>query len=253
MEITTIIIIVVAIVMLVIVYNIIDYNKEMKNPSESKKYMNDSKYIDSLIDQYWFLTNDIKNKDIYYPLEGYLFPSTYNISNKNITNEEIITMMLDQMDNHLTKRKDAINKSGFTIHQFLTFASVVQSEGRDIKDFKKISSVFHNRLDIGMPLGSCVTTYYAVKINMNERNLYEREITAYNPYNTRGPNMVGKLPVGPISNPGEDAMIATLEPDMDKYLYFVADKYYNTYFTKTYAEHLAKIKELKNKGVWNEW
>ena len=41
--------------------------------------MNDNNYIDELISKYWFLTNDIKNKNIYYPLEGYLFPDTYNV------------------------------------------------------------------------------------------------------------------------------------------------------------------------------
>ena len=53
--------------------------EETNNTYDSfMELMNNNDYIDSLIDEYWFLTKDIKNTKIYYPLEGYLFPNTYN-------------------------------------------------------------------------------------------------------------------------------------------------------------------------------
>ena len=215
--------------------------------------LKDEEYINEVINKYWFITDEIKKKDIYYPLEGYLFPNTYMLNNKDVTVEEIFKMMLDEMDKKLTKYKKDIKNLGFTIHQFLTFASIVESEGINQNDRDKISSVFHNRLDKNMPLGSCVTTYYAVKLEMSERDLYKSEINLKNSYNTRGPDMNGILPVGPISNPGEESIKATIYPDEAEYLYFVADKNYVTYFTKTYDEHLSKISELKTKGIWKEW
>ena len=59
---------------------------ENTNNSEEDVYalLEDEEYINSLIQKYWFLTDDIKNEDIYYPLEGYLFPDTYQFENKEI-------------------------------------------------------------------------------------------------------------------------------------------------------------------------
>lgn len=209
-------------------------------------------YIDSLIEKYWFLTDEIKNKDIYYPLEGYLFPDTYSLANKDAKVEEIFEKMLDRMDEILEKYKSEIEESKYSIHEIITLASVIETEGTGNADRKGIASVFYNRLENGMSLGSDVTTYYAVKTDMGERALYQKEIDAYNPYNTRGPNMQGKLPVGPISSVGQESLEAAIEPSDTDYLFFVADKNGNVYFTKTNAEHSQKIRELKNSGLWYE-
>ena len=81
--------------------------------------MNDNNYIDELISKYWFLTNDIKNKNIYYPLEGYLFPDTYNVM-KDTDIKDIITKMLDETDNKLSKYKDSITNNKLSIHEIIT-------------------------------------------------------------------------------------------------------------------------------------
>ena len=215
--------------------------------------LNNTDYIDSLIEEYWFLEREIKNETIYYPLEGYLFPETYQFSGEDVSVKEIFKIMLNQTDKILKKYKNDIAETDFTIHEFLTMASIVESEGVSKNDRDKIASVFLNRLDKFMPLESCVTSYYAAKIDMNERDLYTTEYKAKNPYNTRGPEMDGKLPVGPISNPGEESIKAVLAPDPTDFLFFVADKNYDTYFTKTYDEHLKKIADLKAKNMWKEW
>ena len=101
--------------------------------------------------------------------------------------------------------------------------------------------------------GSDVTTYYAIKVNIGERDLYQRELDSYNPYNTRGPNMEGKLPVGPISSIGRKSIEAAIKPNETDYLYFVADKTGKTYFTKTYSEHQELVRKLQNDGVWYEY
>lgn len=215
--------------------------------------LKDSNYLDKIIEEYWFLTDEIKNNNIYYSLEGYLYPNTYFLDNKDVSVETIFKIMLDEMDKKLSAYKEKITNNKHSVHQLLTIASITESEGVTLADRKNITSVFYNRLSINMSLGSDVTTYYAFKVDMNERDLMTSEINTYNPYNTRGPQMAGKLPVGPVSNPSVNSIIAAIEPNDTDYLYFVADKNRKVYFTRTYNEHLAKIQELKNKGVWFEW
>ena len=214
--------------------------------------LEDDSYIDELINKYWFLTDDIKNDDIYYPLEGYLFPETYNF-NKNVTAKEIIETMLDQEDQVLSKYKSKIDSSSYSVHEIVTLASLVEQEGIYEDDRKMIAGVFYNRLNAGMSLGSDVTTYYAFKVDLGERDLTSSEINTYNPYNTRGPQMNGKLPVGPISNFSENSLYAVLSPTDSDYYYFVADKSGKTHFTRTYEEHQELINELKEAGNWIEW
>ncbi len=227
---------------------------EKTNNTEEDIYalLENEEYINELIEKYWFLTEDIKNEDIYYPLEGYLFPDTYEISSKEAKVEEIFEKMLDQMENVLEQYKQEIEESKYSIHELLTLASVVETEGMRDEDRKNIASVFYNRLDLGMSLGSDVTTYYGIKVDMGERELYQKELDTYNPYNTRGPQMEGKLPVGPIASVGRKSIEAAIEPNETNYLFFAADKTGKTYFTSTNEEHLKLINELQDSGLWYE-
>lgn len=228
---------------------------EITNNTEEDVYavLENEEYIDSLIEKYWFLTDEIKNENIYYPLEGYLFPDTYSISNKDASVEEIFEKMLDKMGSVLEPYKEKIEGSDYTIHELITLASVIETEGMNDSDRKNVASVFYNRLNLGMSLGSDVTTYYSVKVNMGDRDLYQKEIDSYNPYNTRGPGMEGKLPVGPIASAGRASIEAAIEPNDTDYLFFVADKNGKLYFTKTNAEHIQVVNELKNNGNWYEY
>ena len=225
---------------------------ESTNNTEDDVYnlLKDEEYIDTLIQKYWFLTDEIKNSDIYYPLEGYLFPDTYQFVSKNVTVKEIFETLLNQMDKKLSTYKTEIENSKYTVHEILSAASIIENEAVFDKDRKDLSSLIYNRLKANMPIQSDVTTYYAFKIDMGTRDLYSSEINTYNPYNTRGPRMNGKLPIGPISMVGTSSIEAAIEPNQTTYLYFVADKNGNVYFTKTYQEHQAKVNELKTKGEW---
>ena len=225
--------------------------------------LKDNAYMTSLIDKYWFLSKTILDKNIYYPLEGYLYPDTYSFENKDVSVKTIFEKMLDQTSKVLAKykkegREGQEGQEGQTIenisvHQMLTIASIIELEGNNSENRAKIASVIYNRLASNMSLGSDVTTYYAIKVDMGERNLYKKEIETYNAYNTRGPNMNGKLPIGPIANPSEESITATLNPYKENYLYFVADKNGDIYFSKTYEEHQNTINTLKKKGLWYEY
>lgn len=227
--------------------------KENTSNSEDDVYkkLKDEKYLNSAIEKYWFLTDDIKNSKIYYSLEGYLFPDTYRFNSKDVTVEEIFNKMLDQMEKELNKYKKQIENSKYSVHELITLASITQSEGYNEDDFKNIASVFYNRLKTGMALGSCVTSYYGVKKDMTDE-LLQKDIDASNPYNTRGNNPVS-FPVGPISMPGDKALDATLDPIETSYYFFVSDKNNKLYFTKTLNEHERMITKLQNEGLWLEW
>lgn len=215
--------------------------------------LEDEDYINSLIEKYWFITDEIKNKDIYYPLEGYLYPDTYNFQDKNVDVKTIFEKMLNQTGNILEKYKDRIKETNMSVHQMLTIGSIIELEGNNSENREKIARVIYNRLIKKMSIGSDVTTYYAIKVNMGSRDLYASEINTYNPYNTRGPDMAGKLPIGPISNVSEQSIKAALYPAKGSYLYFVADKNGKIYFSNTNEEHDKTINSLKKDGLWYEY
>lgn len=210
-------------------------------------------YLDSLIKKYDFLTEEIKNKNIYYSLEGYLEPDTYEFRNKDISVEEVFTKLLDERKKTLKELEPDFKNTNYSLHQVLTLASIVQAESGQLENMPKIAAVFLNRLKRGDNLGSDVTTYYGIKEDMSERDLKIEELNRCNAYNTRNGCLKGKLPVGPIGNPTKEAIKAVLNPDKNDYLYFVSDKYGKIYFTKTLNEHNAIIKSLKEQGKWYEY
>ncbi len=224
------------------------------NRTEEEVYstLNDTEYLKTLINQYWFLESDILNENIYYSLEGYLYPNTYYFSSKDVTVKEILEIMLEETAKQLDAYKEEITSQSRSFHEVLTLASIVELEGVTLDDRKKIVGVFLNRLNANMNLGSDVTTYYGEKINMGDRDLTKEEINKCNNYNTRCANFV-QLPVSPICNPSIESIIAVLEPTESDYYYFVADKNKKIYFSKTIGEHNNKINQLIADGLWYEY
>ncbi len=216
--------------------------------------LNDQDYLDKLIEKYWFLTEKIKNKDLYYSLEGYLYPDTYEYY-ETAGVEDIFEKMLDNMEDKLEKYKSEIdNNSKYNIHEMITLASIIEQEAGNAGDRKGVAAVFYNRLDDNWSLGSDVTTYYAEKIDNYTRDLKQSELSKCNKYNTRSSCMAGKLPVGPICNPGLESIVAAIEPtENSPYYYFVADKNGKTYFSKTDYEHTSTVSRLKSEGLWIEY
>ena len=208
--------------------------------------INNKDYIKKLINQYWFLTDEILNPNIYYPLEGYLAPNTYHFDNKDVSVEDIITTMLTQMDKELSSYKSML---GNKVHYYFTMASIVELEGTNLENRKMIVGIFENRLASNMNLGSDVTTYYGLQVAMTS-DLSREQFATTNAYNTRSTDMIGKMPVGPICNPNIESIEASLRPTKSDYLFFVADKNGDIYYSKTMKEHERLIQEIKDKGNW---
>jgi len=214
--------------------------------------MSDSEYIDSLINEYWFLTDDIKNKDIYYPLEGYLYPNTYAFNNRDVSVKEIINKLLNETDKKLSKYKKDIESSKYSIHELITLASVVELEGAKVSDRKAVAGVFLNRLNSSYypTLGSDATTYYASKIDDWSYSLTYKELNdCSNKYNTRCSSNTG-LPIGPICNPSIESIEAVIYPEEHNYYYFVADCKGKVYLSENSTVHANTINKLKKENNW---
>lgn len=165
-------------------------------------------------------------------LEGYLFPETYQFS-RPITAREILVAMAAEGRKKITN--EMVNRSidlGFTLHQIITLASIIEKETGRGDERGKISSVFHNRLRIGMPLQSDPTVIY--DIENFDGNLTKEHLKRTSPYNTY---MQPGLPPGPICSPGLASITAALYPEDTDYLYFVSKGDGSHEFSSTLKAH----------------
>ena len=210
----------------------------------------DEEYISSLVERFWFLTDEIKHNDIFYPLEGYLFPDTYTLRGVDVTVEEIFERMLVRMEEILSEYRSEIEASEFTVHEIITIGSILETESLGGEGARNVSSIIYNRLERNMALEMDPTTYYAVGLEKGERQLRVSELATPSPYNTRGPNMEGRLPIGPIASVSRGNIEAALRPNDTNYLFFVSDKNGRLYFRETYEAHNRIIRELRESGMW---
>lgn len=206
-------------------------------------------FLNKLIKNYWFIDESILNKDLYYPLEGYLFPDTYEFK-KDATIEDIVLKMIDALGTKLNNYKDEITLTNKNVSSLLTLASMVELEAVTPEDRAMVAGIFNNRLKSGMTLGSDVTTYYAVRKEMTQ-SLTKVDLNSCNAYNTRG-ECVSGLPVGPICSPSLSSIVASITPNENDYYYFVADKNNKVYPSKTGSEQDKVINNLKSQGLWPE-
>jgi UPF0755 protein len=194
--------------------------------------LHDREYIKSLIERYQVLDETILNKQIISPLEGYLFPITYDFFVEEPTLEEIIEKMILQTNNLLVAYQTKMDELGLTPHEVLTLASIVEREAGLPEDRPKVASVFHNRLKIGMALQSDVTVAYVLQ-DIGAIPTYE-DTQVDSPYNTyKYPG----IPVGPIANPRKASIEAVLNPTDENNLYFYARPNGEVFYSKTYDQH----------------
>ncbi len=209
------------------------------------KKLDDEKYMKALVNEYWFLTEDILNEDIRHPLEGYLFPATYDFEEEPSV-EVVVKDMLDKTDSVLKKYRSEIEDRDYSIHEMMTLASIIEEEASAKADRTKISKVFYNRLDKNMILQTDPTVVYARGEQSGE--ITQDDLDAKSPYNTYKQK---GLPIGPIANPGESSIIAAIEPADTEALYFYARPSGETLFSETNEEHNKKV--AKYKEEWTEY
>lgn len=207
------------------------------------KVMKDEKFFDQLKTQYPDLLTDAGNaNDVRYRLEGYLFPATYNV-HKNRSLEDLVTQMVDTMNQVMTPYYSQIKEKGMTVQEVMTLASLVEKEGVTKADRKKIAQVFFNRIDQGMPLQSDISILYA--LGVHKEFVYNKDLEVDSPYNLYQNTGYGP---GPFDNPSQEAILAVLDPTENDYIYFVADiSTGKVYYAKTYEEHMELVEKYVNK------
>lgn len=177
------------------------------------------------------------------PLEGYLFPATYDYR-RGVTAEQLVTQMVARLRQALTADVLArAREKGLSVHQLLTLASIVEEEARVPAEMPRIAGVYWNRLERGWRLEADPTVRYAVRKRAGE-DLTLQDLGVSDPYNTY---RFGGLPPGPISNPGEAAIRAVLWPEKHPYYFFVArrDGSGEHIFSETLAQHRAAVAQVE--------
>ncbi|KQO06751.1 hypothetical protein ASF06_16180 [Agreia sp. Leaf244] len=171
-------------------------------------------------------------------IEGFLFPATYQFEP-----DQTPTDMLQTMVNRSFESLDAAGVAPADRFRVVTLAALIQKEAGSSEDMFKVSRVFTNRLNIGMNLESDATVAYGAGHSRVETTPEEREDASnlYNTYANPG------LPVGPISNPGDDAINAALHPVDGPWLFFVTVDLDTgeTVFSETADEHAAAVERLQ--------
>lgn len=163
--------------------------------------------------------------------EGYLFPDTYLFLSNAKASDVILTMEAN-FEAKIKTVKNDITESGRSLENIIIMASIVEKEASKSEDRRIISGILWKRFDMGMALQVDSTFQY-----INGKNTYElssNDLKIDSPYNTY---KYAGLPSTPISNPGMDAIEATLHPEKTSYLYFLSDKKGNMYYAKTFSEH----------------
>ncbi|MFD3574427.1 endolytic transglycosylase MltG [Streptomyces sp. NPDC058644] len=190
------------------------------------------------------------NKDIKDPLEGFLYPSSYAVA-KGQKPEAVLKKMVA----HATEKYDELGLKSKAAElqlkdplQVLTVASLVQAEGMTHDDFKKMAAVIYNRLKTSNTVTNQKlefdSTYNYLK-GQSEIDIPISKIRndpdPYNTYFHKG------LPPGPIGNPGDEALKATLAPDGGGWMFFISVDQKKTQFTKTLAEHEKLVAEFNDR------
>ena len=218
--------------------------KTDQDPKEIFKKLNNEKFVKSMQTRFpELLTSEIDNENVIYPLEGYLYPATYDFYEEKPSVESMVVEMLQKTEDTLQAFESDMKKKEYSAHQLLTFASLVEEEATAQVDRKTIASVFYNRLKEDMPLQTDPTVLYAKGSHKNRVLYKDLEVKSpYNTYKNKG------LTPGPIANAGKSSIEAVLKPKKTDYLYFLATPEGEVLYSKTLDEHNnKKAQHITNK------
>jgi UPF0755 protein len=175
-------------------------------------------------------------------LEGFLFPDTYTFT-QGFTEKSVLAHMVKRTLAEYRKA-DAQRKAGVKLNllQTVTLGSIIEKETAAPEERARISCVFHNRLRLGMRLGTDPTVLYAMMLIRGHfvKNITRKDLETQSPYNTY--QVVG-LPPGPIASPGAAALQAALHPIDCHDLYFVSRNNGTHVFCPTLQCHEAAVQK----------
>lgn len=206
-------------------------------PDELIELWADVAFLTELIEEFWFMTDEILNPDLYYPLEGYFYPIRHEIPEELIDEgvidpREMTRIMLQMTERRLTVTglQPEIEASDQTFHEILSLAAIVEAETQEDEDMPNVAGVYWNRInhpyhETNGLFGADPTVQYAYIAAGGEHQtrvtnaMTQGTISPFNTYLNPGP------PPGPINSPSEHAIRAVLNPSDHDYFYFITDMF----------------------------
>ena len=172
----------------------------------------------------------------YATLEGFLLPDTYELFD-DVEPAEVVYKMLQNFETRMQEEGlfEEIKKQELSLYEVVTLASLLEREAIHYNDKRIIAGIIENRLKRDMPLQLDASLMYVT--GRGSLLLTKEDLDSGSPYNTyehKG------LPLGPIANPGIDSIKAVLNPEKTSYLYYLSDRHYTIYYSKTFEEHKQK-------------
>lgn len=216
-----------------------------ETPYEAEEFMalvNDEAFIQILTEKFpTMLEGLLEIEELKYPLEGYLYPATYDYM-AGTSLEDLVTQMVATTNLEFQKIREDLDQTWMTFHEVLTLASIVEREGITDEDRALIAGVFLNRINEGMPLQSDITVLYALGEH--------KELVTYSDLETESPYnlyMYSGLAPGPFNSPSLSSIMAVIYPTYSDYYYFVADlDTQEIYYSTNIEDHDALVEEYVN-------
>lgn len=210
-----------------------------------------ARYVDADTARYMRLVRDsafARELGIESPtLEGYLLPDSYGLyweqDEKDILRRQVALFKMYFTDTLVARAKEL----GWTVHQAVTFASIVEGEAVLDEERPVIAGVYHNRLRLGMRLEADPTIQYILPDG--PRRVLYADLRLDNPYNTY---RYAGLPPGPVNNPGRSSILASLYPSVHGYIFFVANGRGGHWFSRNYAEHQQYVRKYRRERA-RQW
>lgn len=190
---------------------------------------------------------DFDTKDLYFNLEGYLYPDTYHFTERQ-TVDDVVNRLAQTMDGVFTEEyKNRAKELDLSIHDVLTIASLIEREAKHDGERTAISGVIYNRLKENMILQIDATVIYGVgEGREHNSDIYQSDLDKVAPFNTY---KVNGLPPGPIASPGKASIHAALYPEDHEYLYYVLSPEEDGHvFSKTFSEHQINTSKYRNRN-----
>ncbi|MFZ9520125.1 MAG: endolytic transglycosylase MltG [Silvanigrellaceae bacterium] len=185
-------------------------------------------------------------------VEGFLFPDTYTFNPKSAPIDVLSTMIQTFKKNFSDDLVAAGERLNLKPIEIVTLASIIEKETGKEEERPHISSVFHNRMRIGMRLQTDPTVIYGIW-ERYDGNIRRDDLKTPTPYNTY---VIPGLPPGPIASPGRAALKAAVEPIKTDDLYFVSRGDGSHIFSKNLRDHQKgvyqyQIQPARNRSVRN--
>lgn len=172
--------------------------------------------------------------------EGSLFPDTYFFFS-TATSGEVLTALKEDFNKKTAPLQKDAATLGKNWNDILIMASILEEEAATPEDRRIVSGILWKRLSAGMRLQ--VDATFAYTIGKGSLELTADDLKSDSPYNTY---RIKGLPPTPITNPGLDAIEASLHPTSTPYFYYLSDKNGVMHYAKTFEEHkLGKVRYLR--------